>query len=200
MTPDMTVIVDSALRGDWTLLLETASHTEEKNWAEKARCAGQVTDIFLPPSDGPREDAEEVRRKEGEALDFALGFCAACPVSVAARCLLEALRQDEEYGIRAGLLACERAELRDAWKRRVDTEAVSAALRGVTTLLSRQEREEVVARFANEQGLDADRVAQGLGVSRKYLWQLVREYRQRVRQGVTSASASERGASRSDAA
>ncbi|MFE0177968.1 WhiB family transcriptional regulator [Streptomyces sp. NPDC059002] len=179
MTPGIEAAVHAALSGDWAPLLEAASETPGKNWAENARCAGQRVEIFFPDAEEPWSDPDQVRRTQGIALNRPLNLCAACPLAVAARCLIESLRNDEEYGIRAGLLASERSELLSCWKRRVDDTAVSAALRGVTTLLTAREREEVVAQFVADPMLGATRVARGLGISSKYLWQLAREHRQR---------------------
>lgn len=90
--------------------------------------------------DGPREDPDIVKRKLGISLNRPRNLCASCPLSVAARRLVESLRDDDEFGIRAGLLASERSPLRAAWQGRVNEEAVQAALHGSTAALSRLER------------------------------------------------------------
>ncbi|MGW8329426.1 WhiB family transcriptional regulator [Streptomyces sp. NPDC055897] len=171
-------MIQAARDGDWRPLLEAAGPESGKHWAEKARCSGQDPELFTPLSDGPREDPDEVRQLQGIALNRPLNFCASCPLAVAAQCLVESLRLDDEYGIRAGLLASERSALRDSWKRRIDAEAVSAVLRGVPVVLNEAERGEVISRFAGDPTLNADHVAWGLGIPRKYLWQLVREHNQ----------------------
>ncbi|GAA2929370.1 hypothetical protein GCM10010524_66460 [Streptomyces mexicanus] len=89
-----------------------------KHWADNARCTGRDADLFFPGSDDPWISPEKVRRRQGSSLNRPLNLCAACPLPVASRCLVEALRQDDEYGIRAGLLASERSLLRQAWKQR----------------------------------------------------------------------------------
>lgn len=179
MTPGIGDLIDAARRGDWSPLLDAAVPGAGKHWAEQAGCSGQDTELFMPPSDGPREDPAAVRRIQGISLNLVLNFCASCPVAVAAQCLVESLQLDVEYGIRAGLLAAERSVLRDAWKRRIDAEAVSAVLRGVPVVLTEAEHEEVIARFAGDPALNADLVARGLGINRKYLWQLARAYKWR---------------------
>lgn len=171
-------LIKAARNGEWGPLLRAAALTPGKHWAENSRCSGQDPELFTPLSDGPREDPDEVRHFQGITLNRPLNFCASCPLAVAARCLVESLRLDDEYGIRAGLLASERSALRGAWKRRIDAEAVSAVLRGVPTVLNEAEREEVISRFASDPILNATRVAWGLGIPRKYLWQLVREHNQ----------------------
>ncbi|MEU3501698.1 WhiB family transcriptional regulator [Streptomyces hundungensis] len=184
MAAEISDLIKAARDGDWRPLLETAAQASGKHWAENARCSGQDPDLFTPLSDGPRQDPDEVRHLQGISLNRPLNFCASCPLAVAAQCLVESLRLDDEYGIRAGLLASERAGLRDAWKRRIDRAAVSAVLRGVPMVLSEAEREEVISQFASDPRLSADHVALGLGIPRKYLWQLVREHKQ----GSTPAS------------
>ncbi|MFJ8385600.1 WhiB family transcriptional regulator [Streptomyces sp. NPDC094438] len=178
MSTSINAFIEAARHGNWGPLLGAAAEVPGKHWAEDARCSGQDTDLFTPLSDGPREDPDEVRHFQGTALNRPLNFCASCPLAVAARCLVESLRLDDEYGIRAGLLASERSDLRNSWKLRIDAEAVSAVLRGVPVALSEAEREEVISRFAADPTMNATHVAWGLGIPRKYLWQLAREHNQ----------------------
>ncbi|MFE4633109.1 WhiB family transcriptional regulator [Streptomyces sp. NPDC056773] len=139
---------------------------------ERARCAGQDPELFMPSSDGPHEDPVEARLLSGPTLNRALNFCAACPLPVAARCLLESLEQGTHYGIRGGLLASERRLLRTSWSSRLRDEAVSATLQGAVMALSPAERREVVRRFAVDQAHDDSVVARGLGIPRSSLVRL----------------------------
>ncbi|MFF3157994.1 WhiB family transcriptional regulator [Streptomyces sp. NPDC057910] len=184
-------LVEAARDGNWNPLLGAAAQSGGERWAENARCSGQDPELFTPLSDGPREDPDEVRQFQGIALNRPLNFCASCPLAVAAQCLVESLRLDDEYGIRAGLLASERLALRNAWKHRIDAEAVSAVLRGVPVVLNEVEREEVISRFAGDPTLNADHVAWGLGIPRKYLWQLARDHNQSSAPAPSSAIPSE---------
>ncbi|WP_224059164.1 WhiB family transcriptional regulator [Streptomyces kanamyceticus] len=190
MASSIGVAVQAAREGNWTPLVEAAADAPGKNWAEKAQCSGRMADTFFPTAEHPWSDPDQVRHAQGIALNAPLKLCATCPLAVAARCLVESLRSDDEYGIRAGLLASERSELRRSWKQRLDSTAISAALRGVTTLLSAHERQEVVARFAADPMIGADRVARGLGVPSKYLWQLAREHKQRYAPATSPAPTS----------
>ncbi|MFB6533054.1 WhiB family transcriptional regulator [Streptomyces noursei] len=126
----MKAIVEAARHGDWSPLLDAASGAPGKHWAEDARCAGRDTNQFFPGSDTPWMSSAEVRRRFGVALNRPLNVCADCPLAVAARCLVEALRQDARYGIRGGLLASDRSALHHAWKQRrqfADTNRLRAA-------------------------------------------------------------------------
>ncbi|UNZ18168.1 WhiB family transcriptional regulator [Streptomyces sp. 891-h] len=179
MSTDISSLIEAATQGDWSPLLRESEKSPGKHWAEDARCAGQDVEVFIPPGDGPHGDPQEVKKNIGSALNKPLNLCASCPVAVAARCLVDSLHHDDEFSIRAGLLAAERAELRAAWQQRVNEEAVSGALRGATGTLSAAEREEVVARFVAAPYLRPVTVARGLGVSREYLLKLARRYRKR---------------------
>ncbi|MYU02191.1 hypothetical protein GTY74_34190 [Streptomyces sp. SID8350] len=137
----------------------------------------QDINMFVPLADGPREDPDVVKTKMGIALHRPRNLCGSCPVAVAARCLVESLKDDDEYGIRGGLLASERAALRRAWQDRESESAVEDALRGCTAPLTKPAREAVIARFATDPSLDAAAVARGLGVRREYLLKLARRYR-----------------------
>ncbi|MEV0278604.1 WhiB family transcriptional regulator [Streptomyces sp. NPDC050610] len=177
MSTEIGELIQAAHGGDWSPLLKAASLESERHWAENAQCLGADPEIFSPLSDGPREIPETVRRFQGISLNRPLNFCASCPVAVAARCLVESLRLNDEYGIRAGMLASERSPLRHAWQRRFDEEAVSAVLRGVPVTVNEGERAEVISRLAGDPTLNADHIARGLGIPRKYVWQLVRDHK-----------------------
>ncbi|MGW7292822.1 WhiB family transcriptional regulator [Streptomyces xiamenensis] len=174
-------LIEAAHRGDWSPLLEESKKAPGKHWAEEARCSNQEVDIFVPLGDGPHKDPETVKLHLGISINRARNLCASCPLAVAARCMVESLRDDDEFGIRAGLLACERSPLRAAWQNRVDEEAVSRALQGSTSPLSKGEREAVIARFAaeNPAAVDADVVARALGITREYLLKLAWRERRR---------------------
>ncbi|MFE6737562.1 WhiB family transcriptional regulator [Streptomyces tubercidicus] len=121
---------ESALHGNWAPLLDAAREAPGKHWAEDARCAGRDINLFFPGSDTPWISPDEVRHTYGLLLNRPLNLCADCPLAVAARCLVEALRQDARYGIRGGLLASERSALHHAWKQRhrqTDTNKLRAA-------------------------------------------------------------------------
>ncbi|WP_079176392.1 WhiB family transcriptional regulator [Streptomyces sp. MUSC 14] len=179
MSSDICSLIEAAYKGDWSPLIEESKKAPGKRWAEEARCSGQDIDIFVPLWDGPREDPQIVKHKLGSSLNRPRNLCASCPSAVAARCLVESLRDDDEFGIRAGLLASERFTLRVAWQQRVNEEAVQGALQGNTTALSRVERETVIARFAADPSLEPAAVARGLGVTHKYLLKLARCHRKK---------------------
>ncbi|MFE7462589.1 MULTISPECIES: WhiB family transcriptional regulator [unclassified Streptomyces] len=181
MSTDISSLIKAAHQGDWSPLLEESRKTPGKHWAEDARCSNQDIDTFVPLGDGPRKDPEAVKSRLGTSLNRPRNLCAACPLPVAARCLVEALRDDDEFGIRAGLLASERAPLRAAWQRRASEAAVEGALQGCTAALSRGERNAVIARFATDPSFDPAAVARGLGVTHEYLLKLARRYRKKRR-------------------
>ncbi|MBD0688483.1 hypothetical protein BG452_04845 [Streptomyces sp. CBMA123] len=137
--------------------------------------------MFFPRGDGPQSEPVETVERLGLSLVGPLNLCAACPLTTAARCLIEALRDDEEFGIRGGLIASERSALRSRWQQRADKGAVVRALRGSTAALSKAERNEVIARFATDPTSDAAAVARGLGITHEYLLKLARTYRQKRR-------------------
>ncbi|MFJ2818490.1 WhiB family transcriptional regulator [Streptomyces sp. NPDC087294] len=177
MSTDIFNLVEAAHQGNWLPLTEEAKKAPGKHWAESAQCANQDVDIFFPFWDRPRADPEFVKSNLGASLNRPRNLCAACPLAVAARCLVESLNDDDEFGIRAGLLASERSALRRAWQKRVDLSAVESTLQGCTAALSKVERDAVIARFATDPSLDAAAVARGLGVSHEYLLKLARRYR-----------------------
>ncbi|MFF4500378.1 WhiB family transcriptional regulator [Streptomyces sp. NPDC001401] len=177
MSTDIYSLIEAAHHGDWSPLREEAKKAPGKHWAEDARCSNQDIDIFMPLGDGPHEDPDFVKHSLGTSLNRPRNLCASCPLAVAARCLVESLRDDDEFGIRAGLLASERSALRAAWQQRVNERAVESALRGCTAALSKVERDAVIARFATDPSLDPAAVARGLGVTREYLLKLARRYR-----------------------
>lgn len=194
MNTDIHSLAEAACQGNWSPLLKAAKQAPGKNWAEHARCAGRDTEMFVPLGDGPHEEPDDVKEKlakAGISLTRPLSLCASCPLAVAARCLTESLRHDDEFGIRAGLLASERSPLRVAWQQRVDEEAISAALRGSTAALSKGEREAVVARYASDPSSDPAAAARGLGVTREYLRKLAWRHRKR---SATKSSSSVPGA------
>ncbi|MDX3388180.1 WhiB family transcriptional regulator [Streptomyces niveiscabiei] len=180
MNNTINALIESARQGDWTPLLETAREVPGKNWPEKALCSGlDFEDDFFPESEHPWSDPDQIRESHADTLRLPLALCSACPLSVAARCLVDALRYEDRYGIRAGLLAPEREDLLSLWKTRVNAEAVAAVLQGVTTLLNSAERTAVIAQVAEDPEVDAHLAARGLGIPIKYLWQLVREHKKR---------------------
>lgn len=177
MSTDISGLIEAAHRGNWLPLIEESKKAPGKHWAEYARCANQDINIFVPLADGPREEPDTVKVKLGVSLNRPRNLCASCPLAVAARCLVESLKDDDEYGIRGGLLASERAELRRAWQDRDIEKAVEGALRGCTAVLTKPARDAVIARFATDPSLDAAAVARGLGVTHEYLLKLARRYR-----------------------
>jgi WhiB family redox-sensing transcriptional regulator len=177
MSTDISGLIEAAHQGNWLLLIEESKKAPGKHWAEYARCANQDINIFVPLADGPREEPDTVKAKLGVSLNRPRNLCASCPLAVAARCLVESLKDDDEYGIRGGLLASERAELRRAWQDRDIEKAVEGALRGCTAALTKPARDAVIARFATDPSLDAAAVARGLGVTHEYLLKLARRYR-----------------------
>ncbi|MDJ0380799.1 WhiB family transcriptional regulator [Streptomyces sp. G-G2] len=177
MSTDISGLIEAAHRGNWLPLIEESKKAPGKHWAEYARCANQDINIFVPLPDGPREEPDAVKAKLGVSLNRPRNLCASCPLAVAARCLVESLKDDDEYGIRGGLLASERAELRRAWQDRDIEKAVEGALRGCTAALTKPARDAVIARFATDPSLDAAAVARGLGVTHEYLLKLARRYR-----------------------
>ncbi|MFD5553791.1 WhiB family transcriptional regulator [Streptomyces sp. NPDC127068] len=179
---------EAALRGDWGPLIRESENTQGKHWAENAQCSGRNTDMFFLRGDSPRSEPMEAVERLGLSLVRPLNLCAACPLTTAARCLIESLRNDEEFGIRGGLIASERSALRASWQKRVDTKAVGRALRGATAALSQAERDEVIARFAADPAVDAAAVARGLGVTHEYLLKLARAHRQKCRSELAKPS------------
>ncbi|MFF3554624.1 WhiB family transcriptional regulator [Streptomyces tsukubensis] len=179
MKSDIRDLMHSAHQGDWAPLLQQAEKTPRRNWADSAQCVGEDPDSFVLTTDDMGQNPEYVRRIEGETALRALRICDSCPLSVAARCLTESLRNDERFGIRAGLLAAERSKLRQAWVRRIDLDAVSAVLGGERQRLSKYERRAVIARVADDRALDPGAAARGLGISRDYLLQLARAHRKK---------------------
>ncbi|MEW2087813.1 WhiB family transcriptional regulator [Streptomyces sp. NPDC006682] len=177
MSTDISGLIEAAHRGNWLPLIEESKKAPGKHWAEYARCANQDINLFVPLADGPREEPDTVKAKLGVSLNRPRNLCASCPLAVAARCLVESLKDDDEYGIRGGLLASERAELRRAWQDRDIEKAVEGALRGCTADLTKPARDAVIARFATDPSLDAAAVARGLGVTHEYLLKLARRYR-----------------------
>ncbi|MFD5253126.1 WhiB family transcriptional regulator [Streptomyces bobili] len=177
MSTDISGLIEAAHQGNWLPLIEESKKAPGKHWAEYARCANQDINIFVPLADGPREEPDTVKAKLGVSLNRPRNLCASCPLAVAARCLVESLKDDDEYGIRGGLLASERAELRRAWQDRDIEKAVEGALRGCTAALTKPARDAVIARFATDPSLDAVAVARGLGVTHEYLLKLARRYR-----------------------
>ncbi|MEU9120549.1 WhiB family transcriptional regulator [Streptomyces sp. NPDC048506] len=177
MSTDIFSLIEAARQGNWLPLIEESKKAPGKHWAESARCANQDINIFVPLCDGPREDPDLVKAKLGIHLNRPRNLCASCPLAVAARCLVESLKDDDEFGIRGGLLASERSELRRAWQERVNEKAVEGALQGCTAVLSKTARDAVIARFATDPSLDAAAVARGLGVTHEYLLKLARRYR-----------------------
>ncbi len=179
--PTVSHLAQSALQGDWNPLVGESRKASGKHWAEDAKCDGQDTEIFFPTGDGPQEDPVETAKRLRLALVKPLNLCASCPLATAARCLVESLRDNEEFGIRGGLLASERSALRTSWQQRVNESAVRRALQGSTATLSKAERDEVVARFAEDLSMDPGAVARGLGVTHDYLLKLARTHRQKHR-------------------
>lgn len=174
-------LTEAALQGDWDPLLREAKNAPGKHWAEESSCAGHDTDLFFLVGDSPRKDPESAIEQLGLALVRPLNLCASCPLATAARCLVESIRGNEEFGIRGGLLASERSALRSGWQNRMSEKAVQSALRGCTATLSKDEREMVIARFATDRSLEPATVARGLGVTREYLLKLARRHRKKTR-------------------
>ncbi|MEU6295276.1 WhiB family transcriptional regulator [Streptomyces erythrochromogenes] len=170
---------EAASRGNWGPLIRESEKARGKHWAEDARCSGRDTDMFFPRGDGPQSEPMETVERLGLSLVRPLNLCAACPLTTAARCLVESLRNDEEFGIRGGLIASERSALRASWQKRMDADAVTRALNGSTAALSKAERNEVIARFAADPAMDAGAVARGLGITHEYLLKLARAQRQK---------------------
>ncbi|MFI6372397.1 WhiB family transcriptional regulator [Streptomyces sp. NPDC050546] len=196
MSTDIRGLIEAAHRGDWSPLIEESKKAPGKHWAEEAKCSNQDIDIFFPPGDGPREDHEIVKNKLGTALNRPRNLCASCPLAVASRCLVESLGDDDEFGIRAGLLASERYTLRAAWQQRLNTESVQRALHGCTAILTEAERKAVIAQFDADPSLEPSAVARGLGVTHEYLLKLARRHRKKYE----SSSAAAIPAHSSDAA
>ncbi|MEU8887281.1 WhiB family transcriptional regulator [Streptomyces sp. NPDC048442] len=183
MTRQIAPLLASARSGDWNPLVLTALETESRHWTDAAACSGRATEDFFPAGDAFDRNPTVVKSRAEEAgnsLQRSLNTCARCPLATQARCLVEALEQEAEYGVRAGLLASEREDLHMGWKRRVRDRAVTNALNGVSSALSQAEFKEAISRFARSQGAhDAERTARGLGITRSYLLQLVRNERKK---------------------
>jgi WhiB family redox-sensing transcriptional regulator len=178
MTSRIHSLAEAALQGVWEPLIIATQNVPGKHWAENANCANHDIAMFFPSGDGPREDPVEVGERLGDSLVQPLNLCASCPLPIAARCLIDSIERDDEWGIRAGLLASERSALRATWQQRVDEKAVESALRGATAPLSKGEREEVIARFAADPALEPTAVARALGITHEYLLKLAWRKRQ----------------------
>lgn len=180
MNTTINTLAEKARQGDWNPLLKISREVPGNRWAEKSACSRLgPDDTFFPESEHPWSDPEQVREACADSLAVPLGLCSACPLAVAARCLVEAMRCEDRYGIRGGLLASERERLLSSWKKRVDEKVVEAVLQGVTALLNSAERAAVIARVAEDPDVQPRLAARGLGIPVKYLWQLVREHKQR---------------------
>lgn len=179
MLAEIDAIVEAARNGEWSPLLNAAGDTHSKEWAEQAACADEETELFFPQGDAPGKSPDVVRGARKGELIRPLLFCSHCPTPVAARCLLEALELDADYGIRAGLLASERTELHHAWNNHVDGDRVSAALRGSTVALTDAEEREIVTKLSNDPSLSRKQAARAMGIKYSYLMQLIRDERKR---------------------
>ncbi|MFJ8748731.1 WhiB family transcriptional regulator [Streptomyces sp. NPDC102441] len=177
MSIDISSLIEAAHQGNWVPLMEESRKAPGKHWAEFARCTNYDINMFVPLADGPREDPDVVKTKLGFSLNRPRNLCGSCPLAVSSRCLVESLKDDDEYGIRGGLLASERSELRRVWQDRNTEKAVEGALRGSTEPLTKPARDAVIARFAIDPSLDAAAVARGLGVTHEYLLKLARRHR-----------------------
>jgi WhiB family redox-sensing transcriptional regulator len=179
MSTHINSLIEAANQGNWSPLISEAKKAPGKHWAENAKCSNQDIEIFMPLGDGPREDPDVVKRILGTTLNRPRNLCRSCPLAVAARCMVESLKYDDEFGIRAGLLASERSALRDAWQQRSNENAVENALQGCTAVLTKVDRDAVIARFATDPSLEPGAVARGLGVTHEYLLKLARRYRKK---------------------
>lgn len=99
--PTVSHLAQSALQGDWNPLVGESRKASGKHWAEDAKCDGQDTEIFFPTGDGPQEDPVETAKRLRLALVKPLNLCASCPLATAARCLVESLRDNEEFEFEA---------------------------------------------------------------------------------------------------
>jgi WhiB family transcriptional regulator, redox-sensing transcriptional regulator len=147
MSDNIASLSAAAFQGDGNPLLGEAEKARGKHWAEEANCTEADVDLFFPIGDGPREDPMESAERLGLSLVQPMNLCASCPLHIAARCLVDSIERDDEWGIRGGLLASERSALRATWQQRIDQEAVDKALRGATAPLSKSGREAVIERF-----------------------------------------------------
>ncbi|MER5968543.1 WhiB family transcriptional regulator [Streptomyces sp. NPDC002055] len=182
MSANIKTLSGAAFQGDWNPLFREAEKARGKHWAEEANCINRDIGIFFPKGDHPREDPHEVAERLALSIVRPMKLCASCPLPVAARCLVDSIEHDDEWGIRGGLLASERSQLRATWQQRVDDKVVERALRGATAPLSTGEREAVIARFAADSSvLDAAAVARALGVTRDYLFKLAWRARKKSR-------------------
>lgn len=135
----------------------------DNSWHDKATCADLEPDVadqlFFPT---PRARKDIARAKT---------LCAQCPVRRI--CLDAALESESFYGIRGGLTETERRPLHHQLDRRLDSDRVAAALRGLDIHLSSAERT-AVARFAYLNGLTAEQLAWTLKVSEDWATDLLR--------------------------
>lgn len=174
MSTDINTLSAAAFHGDWNPLFRESEKARGKHWAKEASCANRdIDDAFFPKGDGPREDLHEAAERLALSIVRPMNLCASCPLHVAARCLVDSIEHDDEWGIRGVLLASESSQLRLAWRQRVDDRVVERALRGATAPLSKGEREAIITRFAEDSSaLDAVTVARALGITRDYFLKL----------------------------
>ncbi|MEU1821295.1 WhiB family transcriptional regulator [Streptomyces abikoensis] len=135
----------------------------DNSWHDKAACGSLEPDVadqlFFPT---PRARKDIARAK---------ALCAQCPVRRI--CLDAALESESLYGIRGGLTETERRPLHHQLDRRLDSDRVAAALRGMDIHLSSAERT-AVARLAYLSGFTAEQLARILKVSEDWATDLLR--------------------------
>lgn len=81
------------------------------HWRTRAACAGSDTELFYMPDEGGRPARNGYR----PAHPAAAAYCRTCPVKAA--CLEDALATNDQYGVRGGLTAEQRAALKKRGRR-----------------------------------------------------------------------------------
>ncbi|MFG3259039.1 WhiB family transcriptional regulator [Streptomyces sp. NPDC048172] len=184
MNPGLDPHVRNALDGDWNGLLQLAQSQCTKSF-RGAPCVGMPPDTFFPHGDSPHDGTGTRCRLEVARVRQ---ICRACPLRTRALCLVTALEQGDEYGIRGGVSAIDRQPLHRAWCQRVDEQRVKAALNGKPVALTATEKKRIIAAYIDDPALSLSRAARGLGLSRGAVaWAAHHERKRRAR--TTAASA-----------
>ncbi|MBA0053667.1 WhiB family transcriptional regulator [Streptomyces sp. AJS327] len=147
ITADLRRPVERARAGDWEDLLSLRD--PRADW-QAAPCVADDPDLFF---------GDEL------ATVQAIALCRKCPARTRATCLITALEEDSDFGVRGGTTPGDRRDLHELWRRRVDEENVRAALAGRPVPLTEAEERRAVQLYARSSVPTPRRVARGLGIS-----------------------------------
>lgn len=174
-------------KGSWESLKDACTGGP---WLAEAACTESEPDIFFVEGDEPGTDGQ-LDLSGHQALEDALSICGRCPQHTQASCLVRALEDGDEYGVRGGLSATARQPLHKAWRERVDEEKVAAAVRGERVALTEAERARVIALYVEQPHWSASAIARGTGINRGLLaWHAHQSRRKRGERSCGPADAS----------